>query len=117
MTIRRLHPNNLYSHAVIHGGHVYLSGQVSDKGTTVTEQTREVLSKIDRLLDEAGSHRSKILQTMVWLKDAADFPAMNQVWEAWVPSEQLPARSTCQVGLMGPEFKVEITIVAAADLP
>lgn len=98
--------------AVVHGSTVYLTGQVGTAGATVAEQTREALSKVDVLLGKAGTHRERILQATAWLDDMRDFPAFNEVWDAWVPKQHAPARSTGQVR-MNIGIKVEITVVAA----
>jgi enamine deaminase RidA (YjgF/YER057c/UK114 family) len=115
MSIQRFEPTSRHSHVVIHSGIVYLSGQVSDRGGSITDQTKHCLERIDRLLAIAGSDKTKILQTTVWLADIVDFGAMNAVWEAWAHPKHLPSRSTCQVKLVEPRFKVEITVVAAVD--
>jgi enamine deaminase RidA (YjgF/YER057c/UK114 family) len=44
----------------------------------------------------------------------ADFPALNVVWESWVPSGHCPARATVEAKLAAPDYKVEIQIIAAA---
>lgn len=103
--------------AVVHGGIVYLSGQVGTRGQSAAEQTREVLAKIDGLLERAGSGKTRILQSTLWLSDMADAPVVNAVWDAWMPDEHAPVRSTGQVKLASPELLVEITVVAAAVRP
>lgn len=68
------------SQAVIHNGIVYLSGQVDGTADDVTGQTKNVLAKVDKYLQEAGSDKSKLLTSTVWLKDIGrDFGAMNEV--------------------------------------
>ncbi len=86
MTIQRIKPGARMSGAVVHGDTVYLAGQVADKtaGGSVTEQTREILSIIDGLLAEAGTDKSKLLMTNIWLTDMTTFQEMNAVWDAWV---------------------------------
>ena len=63
------------SAAVSHGGVVHLSGQVGiiDRldASTITEQTRETLDKIDALLAQAGTSKKHIISTQIWLKDIA----------------------------------------------
>ena len=94
MTIQRIRPGRRMSQAVIHGNTVYLAGQVGAPGESVAAQTRAVLSAIEDLLAEVGSDKSKLLQATIWLADMADFEAMNGVWDAWVDSENPPARAT-----------------------
>ena len=87
MTITRLHAGPRMSQAVIHGSTIYLAGQVADqaKGKSVGDQTKEILATIDRLLAEAGSDKTRILSTTIYLADIGTFAEMNAVWDAWVP--------------------------------
>lgn len=101
------------SQAVIHGGIVYLAGQIGEPGEDAATQTRAVLASIDRLLSEAGTDRSRLLQATIWLADMADFAAMNEVWEEWLGGENAPARATGEVKLATPDYKVEIIVTAA----
>lgn len=116
MSIERLHVGKRLSEAVINraSGTVYLAGQVAaDPTADITGQTRQVLAQIDSLLAEAGSDKTKILSATIYLPDLADFPALNAVWEPWVVAGQTPARATVQAKLAGPEYRVEIQVVAA----
>ena len=98
MTITRLHAGPRMSQAVIHGSTVYLAGQVADqaKGKSVGDQTKEILATIDRLLGEAGSDKTRILSTTIYLADIGTFAEMNAVWDAWVPAGHAPARATVE---------------------
>jgi enamine deaminase RidA (YjgF/YER057c/UK114 family) len=117
MSIERQHVNQRMSQIVVHGGVVYLAGQVAlDKpGTSVTEQTRETLRRIDMLLAEAGSDKSRLLTATVWLTDIATFDEMNKVWDAWVSPGNPPARACVEAKLAGPKdaFNVEIMVTAS----
>ncbi|MGO4466749.1 RidA family protein, partial [Pseudoduganella sp. RAF53_2] len=73
----------------------------------------EVLAHIDRLLEEAGSDKSRILSTQIYITDMANFPGMNEVWEAWVVQGATPPRATVEANLANPACLVEIVIVAA----
>ncbi|MBX3576302.1 MAG: RidA family protein [Rhizobiaceae bacterium] len=112
MTIRRIEAGPRMSQAVIHGNTVYLAGQVGD-GATVAEQTKDILATVDRLLAEAGSAKSKILQAIIWLDDMKNFAEMNSVWDKWVDGPNAPARATGEAKLAAPQYKVEIIITAA----
>jgi enamine deaminase RidA (YjgF/YER057c/UK114 family) len=111
--ITRLEPGARMSEAVIHGDTIYLAGQVGEPGDDVTAQTKTVLSEIDRLLALAGSDKSRILMSTIWLANIADFAAMNAVWDAWVDAANPPARATSEAKLATPDYLVEIVIVAA----
>jgi enamine deaminase RidA (YjgF/YER057c/UK114 family) len=113
MSIRRIEAGPRMSQAVIHGNTVYLAGQVGTPGKCVAEQTGDILATVDRLLKEAGSDKSKILQAIIWLADMADFAEMNSVWDKWVDGPNAPARATGEAKLAAPEYKVEIIITAA----
>jgi enamine deaminase RidA (YjgF/YER057c/UK114 family) len=115
MTIQRHHVARRLSEMVVHGGTVYLAGQVaSDMTKDIIGQTEEVLASIDRLLAEAGSDRTKILSAQIFLPDMEDFAAMNSVWERWVVPGHPPARATIQAKLANPAYKIEVLVVAAA---
>jgi enamine deaminase RidA (YjgF/YER057c/UK114 family) len=101
------------SQAVIHGDLIWLSGQVGTAGASVTQQTRDVLEKIDRLLAECGSSKSRILQAVVWLADMADFEEMNAVYDAWIDPANPPARAAGESKLAAPGYKVEIIVTCA----
>jgi enamine deaminase RidA (YjgF/YER057c/UK114 family) len=115
MTIARLQAGPRMSQAVVHGSTVYLAGQVAQqpKGKSVGEQTKEILAQIDRLLTEAGSDKTKILSTTIYLADIATFAEMNAMWDAWVAPGHAPARATVEAKLAAPEYTVEIACIAA----
>jgi enamine deaminase RidA (YjgF/YER057c/UK114 family) len=114
MSIRRINPGPRMSQAVVHSGLVFLAGQVADDTSAdVAGQTRQVLAKIDALLKEAGSDKSKILSTNIWLADINTFSAMSSVWDDWVDMANPPARATVEAHLAAPAYKVEIAAVAA----
>lgn len=101
------------SQAVVHGDLVWLCGQCGTAGADIATQTRESLAKIDRLLAEAGSDKSRILNTTIWLADIADYDAVNAVWDAWIPDGAAPARACGQTRLAGEGYRIEIICVAA----
>lgn len=110
--IERIDTGQRMSKIVKHNGVAYLCGQVGD-GATVSEQTRDCLSRVEALLNKAGSAPDRILQAVIWLSDMADFAEMNEVWDAWVPEGHAPARACGEARLARPELKVEIIVTAA----
>lgn len=114
MTVQRIEPGARMSGAVVHGNTVYLSGQTGS-GDDVQAQARSALAAVDALLAKVGSNKSKILSATIWLRDMADFAAMNTVWEAWIDPANPPARATGESRLAAPELKFEVTVIAALD--
>ena len=110
--IERLQTSERMSKIVKHNGIAYLCGQVG-AGDTVAEQTADCLSRVDALLQEAGSDRQHILQAVIWLADMADFSEMNAVWDKWVPEGHAPARACGEAKLARDVLKVEIIVTAA----
>jgi len=112
--IERMDVGKRMSKIVRHNGVAYLCGQVGE-GATVAEQTRDCLSRVEVLLEKAGSSPERMLQAVIWLADMADFAQMNAVWDAWVPEGHAPARACGEARLARPELKVEIIVTAACD--
>ena len=103
------------SQIVVHGDTVYLAGIVArtNKGKSVTEQTKEIVATIDSYLAQAGTNKTKLLSANIWITDMAKFAEMNAVWDAWVAPGQTPARACVEAKLAAPEYHVEIMVVAA----
>lgn len=116
MSINRMHKGPRMSQVVVHGDTVYLAGQVAQgaPGASVAEQTTDVLSRIDALLAEAGTDKSKLLSATIWLTNMDNFNEMNEVWDAWIDPGNPPARACVEARLAAPQYAVEIGIIAAA---
>lgn len=114
MTIERFDVGARMSEMAVHNGVVYLAGQVPDDATQdITGQTAQVLAMIDKLLERAGSDKTKILRAQIYIADVAEFAGMNAAWDAWVPAGHTPPRATVEAKLAKPEWKVEIVVTAA----
>ena len=115
MTIQRFDTGPRMSQVVVHGDTVYLAGVVANKaaGKSVTEQTQEVLAIIDGHLAKAGSDKSKLLTTTIYLTDMKTFAEMNAVWDGWVSAGNTPARATVEARLAAAPYNVEIMVTAA----
>ena len=112
--LRRFHVVDRLSEMTIFNNTVYLAGQVAaDASQDMRGQTAQVLAAIDKLLAEAGTDKAHILMCQIFVKDLAEFPAMNEVWEDWLPPGDAPPRATVQANLAKPDWKVEMVITAA----
>jgi len=113
-TITRAHSTHRMSQLNVHNGTVYLAGQVpEDFSADIQDQARSSLARVDALLAEAGSSKDHILSVTIYLKDMADFAAMNEVWDAWIADHPKPARACVAAEMALPEILVEYSVIAA----
>jgi 2-iminobutanoate/2-iminopropanoate deaminase len=111
-------PPAAYSQAVKAAGLVFVSGTAPTDpvtgqitGTTIQEQTRQCLTNIAAILEEAGSSLDQIVSVTVILADEDDFPGMNEEWLRWFPSDP-PARQGAKLPARIPGLKVSIAAIA-----
>jgi 2-iminobutanoate/2-iminopropanoate deaminase len=119
-TSKAAKPPATYSQAVKAAGLVFVSGtSPADPatgaivGSTIQEQTRQCLTNIEAILDEAGSSLDKIVSATVVLAEEDDFSGMNEEWIRWFPSNP-PARQGAKLPVRIPGLKVSIAAVAEA---
>src|SRR5262249_10258756 len=115
MTIQRFENGPRMSRVVVHNDTVYLAGLTADTsvGKSVGEQTKEILAKIDGLLKQGGTDKSKLLQAVIWLQDIRTVDEFNKVWDAWVVAGSGPARACIEARLQSPAKMIEIQVTAA----
>ncbi len=112
--IKRFNVEKRLSDMAIYNGVAYLAGQVPDDSSLNIEgQTAQVLATIDKLLETAGTDKSRILMAQIFVANMAEFPGMNKAWDAWVADGNAPPRATVEARLANPDFKVEIVVTAA----
>ena len=109
-----------YSQGIKASGFVFASGQLGLVPATgdfvpggVEEQTRQSLTNVKHVLEEAGSGLEKVVKTTVFLKDINDFAAMNSVYSEFFKTD-CPARSAVQVAALPKGGLVEIEVIAEA---
>jgi enamine deaminase RidA (YjgF/YER057c/UK114 family) len=111
--ILRTEPSPILSKAVEYHGFVYTQGMVTrDASLDMRGQVQDVLAQIDAVLETHGTDNSRLLQAQIWLKTIADRPVLNEVWSAWLPEGQAPARAVVQAELADPAWLVEIMVTA-----
>jgi 2-iminobutanoate/2-iminopropanoate deaminase len=113
-------PPATYSQAVKAAGLVFVSGTAPQDpatgqimGTTIQEQTRQCLTNIAAILEEAGSALDKIVSVTVILADEDEFAGMNEEWLRWFPSDP-PARQGAKLPVKIPGLKISIAAIAEA---
>ena len=109
-----------YSQAVIAGGLVFVSGQGpfdpatgSIVGSTIQDQTRQVLRNCEAILRAAGSSMDKVVQATFILRHPEDFAGMNEEWARWFATDP-PARQGAAHPLDVEGFRISIALVAEA---
>ena len=109
-----------YSQAIRANGFVFVSGQIAIDPATqqvisgdVAAQTDRVLKNLSAILKAAGSGLEKVVRSTVFLKDMADFAAMNEVYGRYFTTAP-PARSTVQAARLPKDVLVEIDVIALA---
>lgn len=105
-----------FSHAIVAGDFVYVSGQVGVDpatskvvGDTIEEQTRQCLRNIEIILEKAGLTLDHVIKANAYVSRTEDFPGYNKTY-AEVFSQPYPTRTTAPVNLGA--YLVEIDVVA-----
>jgi len=110
-----------YSQAIRIGEFVYTSGQVALDPASgqlvsggIAEQTTRVFENLKAVLDAAGTDFSRVVKTLVFLKDMNDFAGMNAIYGQYLAPEGAvaPARSTVEVARLPKDALVEIEVIA-----
>ena len=107
-----------YVQGRIANGFLFASGQVpldavtgEVVGSTIEEQTAQVLKNISAILTEARITPNDIVKTTCFLKNMDDFVAFNQVYGTLF-HDVLPARSAVEVARLPKDVLIEIEIIA-----
>ncbi len=127
MEIKLIHTENAptpaghYSQAVVHGGLVYVAGQLSidprtgeKKLGSIEEQTEQTLKNVSEILKAAGSDLSRVLKMTVYISDISLWGAVNEVY-ARVLGEHRPARAVIPTKELHYGFLIEIDAIAATQ--
>lgn len=107
-----------FAEAVIANGLIFLSGHVALNaegdmvGTTIEEQTRQVIKNLEHTLQQAGATLGDIVKTMIWIAKEEDFTGFNDVYSEFFMATT-PARATVRADLPLTGALIEIDAVAA----
>lgn len=108
-----------YSQATSALPFIFASGQLpvnpetgAFAGNTIEEQTRQSLTNLKAILEEAGSSMDKVMKTTVFLSDMNNFVAMNKVYAEFFTEGTYPARSAVEVARLPKDALVEIEAIA-----
>ena len=108
-----------YSQAVVHGGMVYVAGQLPiDSGDPLVklvafeDQARQVIDNVIAILEAAGSGADLIVKATVYIADVAHWPAFNAIYAEKLGDHQ-PARTVVPVPVLHYGYLVEMDVIAA----
>lgn len=111
-------PKSPYSPAVRAGDFIFVSGQGPNDPVTnqmscgdIKHETRIVLNNVKRILEGCGASMADVVKCSVFLSDARDFHAMNEVYAEFFGDDK-PARTTVEAQFAVREMKVEIDAIA-----
>lgn len=106
-----------YSQGIITGNLLFSSGQIALDpatgevvGTTIEEQTEQVMKNLGALLEEAGSSYEKVVKTVCFLDDMGDFAAFNEIYGKYFTEK--PARSCVAVKTLPKNVLCEVEVIA-----
>ncbi|WP_035067817.1 RidA family protein [Nitratidesulfovibrio termitidis] len=109
-----------YAQAIKAGGLVFASGQIplqpetgEVEGTDIKAQTRRSLENLAAVLAAADSGLDAVVKTTVFITDMAEFPAVNEVYATYFPTDP-PARSCVAVAALPRGVRVEIEAIATS---
>ena len=108
-----------YSQAIVHGGMVYVAGQLpivpgepEKQLTRFEDQARRVIDNVAAILAEAGSGLDLVVKTTVYIADIVHWPAFNTIYAERMGSHK-PARTVVPVGTLHYGYLVEMDVIAA----
>lgn len=115
MTIVRHNPSKISSKCVEGAGLVFTTGIADNTSNDIKAQTQRILAETEKLLIAAGSSKASVLYAQIWITDIRMREAMNEVWCAWLETDQLPARACVEARLADPKNLVEIQVTALKE--
>lgn len=106
-----------YSQGIIVEKFLYSSGQIALDpvsgevvGSTIEEQTEQVMKNLGAILEAAGADYSKVIKTTCFLADMGDFAAFNQIYAKYFTEK--PARSCVAVKTLPKNVLCEVEVIA-----
>lgn len=111
-------PIGPYSHAVLVGNQLFVSGQVGKHPVSgelmtsdIASETKQVMENIKGILTDAQMDFTHVVKTTIFLKDLNNFASVNEVYGSYFTGDY-PARETVQVSRLPLDVNVEISVIA-----
>lgn len=112
--IQRYGRTPIMHRVVEHGGVLYIGGLTAeDRSASMKGQTEQVLARLDAILTQSGSDKTKVLAATIYITEMDQKAAMNDAWTAWFEAAHLPARATLGIASLGtPDTLIEVVVTA-----
>ncbi|MFQ5791464.1 MAG: RidA family protein [Acidobacteriota bacterium] len=114
-------PRGHYSQAIIHGGLVYVSGQLPIDAKTgkrhigpIEEQTEQVLDNVRAVLEAAGTDLQRVIKTTIYISDLALWEQANHVYARFF-GEHRPAQAIVPTKTLHLGFQIEVEAIASIE--
>jgi 2-iminobutanoate/2-iminopropanoate deaminase len=111
-------PIGPYSHGVLVGNMLFVSGQVGKHPETgelvlsdIKAEAKQVMENLKGILTDAGMDFSHVVKTTIFLTNLDNFAAVNEVYGSYFTGDY-PARETVQVSRLPLNVNVEISVIA-----
>jgi 2-iminobutanoate/2-iminopropanoate deaminase len=111
-------PIGPYSHAVLMGNTLFVSGQVGKHPISgqlmlgdIKAETKQVMENVQAILTDAGMDFTNVCKTTIFLTDMNDFASVNEIYGSYFTGD-FPARETVQVSKLPLNVNVEISVIA-----
>jgi 2-iminobutanoate/2-iminopropanoate deaminase len=112
-------PAGHYSQGIVHGGTVYIAGQLPLDPENpdaplgdVEAQTRRVLANVEHVLLAAGASLATLLQVTIYVTDLAHWPEINRIY-AEILGTHRPARAVVPCGPLRHGALLEVVAIGA----
>ncbi|MEH6717800.1 MAG: RidA family protein [Aurantimonas endophytica] len=112
--INRILKTPIMHRMVEHNGVIYVGGLVADdRSQSMGGQTAQICEKLEKLLVEAGSDKTRLLSAMLYITDMSQKGEMNEAWTNWLAADDLPTRATIGIADLGEDVLIEVVVTAA----
>lgn len=112
--VNRILQTPIMHRIVEHNGIAFLGGLIADDlSQSMGDQTEQICAKLDKLLGEAGTDKTKLLSAMLYVTDMSQKSEMNAAWTKWIAAADLPTRATIGVADLGKDVLIEVVVTAS----
>ncbi len=113
MSIIRINPIARWSDVTVFNNTAYFVEVADNPGEEVEGQVRQILAQTEQRLASVGSSKRNLLSATIYFTDRKWIPAINTLWEEWLPEGCAPVRAAVKAEMVDPCYLVEFSFIAA----